>query len=165
MGTIMEGTIALTCVGDLEISAARSFDAPRQLVWDCHVKPELVRRWLLGPEGWTMTRCEIDLRVGGRYRHEMRHRDGREMGWGGVYREITVRESLVMTQLFDEDWTGGETIVSHAFVEQAGKTMLTMTTRYSSTAARDAALKSGMIRGMEAAYRRMDDILKEIARS
>jgi uncharacterized protein YndB with AHSA1/START domain len=69
-----------------------------------------------------------------------------------------------MTQAFDEDWTGGETLVSHTFAESAGRTTLTMSTRYSSTAARDAALKSGMTRGMEAGYRRIDDILATLAR-
>jgi uncharacterized protein YndB with AHSA1/START domain len=162
---LMDNTIELICVGDLEIRARRAFAAPRQLVWDCHVKPELVRRWLLGPEGWTMTLCEIDLRVGGRYRHEMRHRDGRAMGWGGVYREIGAPETLVMTQLFDEDWTGGETLVSHCFEEAAGRTTLTISTRYSSKPAREAALTSGMTRGMEAGYRRIDEILATFARN
>jgi uncharacterized protein YndB with AHSA1/START domain len=45
------------------------FNAPRELVWDCHTKPELVKRWMLGPPGWSMPVCEIDLRVGGAYRY------------------------------------------------------------------------------------------------
>ena len=160
---IMDATIELKTVGELEISSSRVFGAPRTLVWDAHVKPELVRRWLLGPEGWTMTLCEIDLRVGGRYRHVMRHRDGREMGWGGAYREVIAPDTLVMTQLFDADWTGGETVVSRSFVERAGKTTVVMTTRYASKAARDAAMRSGMERGMEAGYRRLDAILAALA--
>ena len=57
----------LTPQGDREIVIERDFDAPRPLVFDAFTKPELVRQWLLGPDGWTMPVCEIDLRVGGRY--------------------------------------------------------------------------------------------------
>ena len=155
----MTNTIELIRVSDVEGGGRRVFDAPRQLVWDCHTKPELVRRWLLGPRGWTMTVCEIDLRVGGKYRHEMRHKDGRAMAWGGVYSEIVAPEKLVATELFDEDWTGGETLVTQTFVERAGKTTLTMTVRYSSQGAREAALKTGMMEGMEIGYKRLDEIL------
>ena len=54
--------------GDSELVITRSFNAPRALVFDAFTKPELVKRWLLGPPGWTMPVCEIDLNVGGRYR-------------------------------------------------------------------------------------------------
>jgi uncharacterized protein YndB with AHSA1/START domain len=158
----MTNRLEILRVSDLEGGARRVFDAPRQLVWDCHTKPELVRRWLLGPDGWTMTVAEIDLRVGGKYRHEMRHKDGREVGWGGVYREIVAPEKLMMTELFDEDWTGGETLVTQTFAEHAGKTTLTMIVRYSSKQALDAALKTGMMRGVEIGYQRLDDILTSL---
>ncbi|MGH8210907.1 MAG: SRPBCC domain-containing protein [Steroidobacteraceae bacterium] len=55
--------------GDREVVITRSFNAPRELVWACHTRAELVRRWLLGPPGWTMPTCDIDLRVGGHYRY------------------------------------------------------------------------------------------------
>ena len=63
------GTLRLTTPGERELVMTRSFDAPRQLVFDAHTKPALVRRWLLGPPGWSMPVCEIDLRVGGKYRY------------------------------------------------------------------------------------------------
>lgn len=160
----MPHPLELWMPSDLEGGGRRLFDAPRQLVWDCHTRPELVRRWLLGPEGWTMTRCEIDLRVGGAYRYEMRHTDGREMGWGGAFREVVLPSRLVVTELFDMDWTGGETLVTQTFEEKPGdKTLLTMTVRYSSKAARDAALKTGMLKGVEIGYQRLDGILAELA--
>jgi uncharacterized protein YndB with AHSA1/START domain len=155
----MANTVEVFMVSDIEGGGRRVFNAPRKLVWDCHTKPELVRRWLLGPDGWTMTVCEIDLRVGGKYRNVMRHKDGREMGWGGVYREIVPQEKIVATELFDEDWTGGETLVTQTFAEHAGKTTLTMTVRYSSKQARDAAFKTGMMEGVEIGYMRLDGIL------
>ena len=63
---------------DLEIQVTRDFDAPRRLVFDAFTKPELVRRWLLGPPGWTMPLCEIDLRVGGVFRGGGDQHDERE---------------------------------------------------------------------------------------
>jgi uncharacterized protein YndB with AHSA1/START domain len=94
--------LTLTTPSDREILITRDFNAPRALVFDCMSKPELVRRWLLGPPGWTMPVCEIDHRVGGRYRYVWRNQtDGREMGMGGVYREIVPPEKVVQTELFD----------------------------------------------------------------
>ena len=75
---------------DREIRVTRDFDARRGLVFDAFTKPELVRRWLLGPPGWTMPLCEIDLRVGGAYRYIWRsEKDGSQMAVGGVFREVT----------------------------------------------------------------------------
>ena len=59
---------SITAHGDREIVVVRVFAAPRRLVFDAYTQPELVRKWLLGPNGWSMPVCEIDLRVGGRYR-------------------------------------------------------------------------------------------------
>lgn len=149
--------------GDREILITRSFDAPRTLVFDCHSKPEFVRRWLLGPPGWTMPVCEIDFRVGGRYRYVWRHGDGREMGMGGEFRDIARPERIVHTELFDQDWTGGETLATTVFTETGGKTHMAITIVYASRQARDGALKSGMTDGMEAGYARLDVLLVEAA--
>ena len=62
------GTLQVTTQGDREVRLVREFDAPRRLVWDCFTKPELVRRWLFGPDGWSFLVCDIDFRVGGTYR-------------------------------------------------------------------------------------------------
>ncbi len=81
--------LEITTPSDREIVMTRVFDAPRDLVFDAYTKPELLKRWLLGPRGWSMPVCEIDLRVGGAYRYVWRRDpDGNEMGMGGVYREI-----------------------------------------------------------------------------
>jgi uncharacterized protein YndB with AHSA1/START domain len=155
--------LKLTTSGDREIVMTRVFDAPRTLVWDCHTKPELVRRWLLGPPGWTMPVCEIDLRVGGRYRYVWRNEDGREMGMGGVHREIVAPERIVTTQLFDEDWTGGETVGTLVLTEEAGQTTLTNTVRYASKDVLEMVLKTGMEHGVAAGYDRLEEMLSESA--
>lgn len=155
--------LKLTTPGDREAVITRQVDAPRGMVFDAHTKPELVQRWLLGPPGWTMPVCEIDLRVGGKYRYVWKNTDGTTMGMGGTFTEVVRPVRIVATQLFDEDWTGGETNVSTEIVEKNGKSTITTTVRYASREARDAALQTGMTTGMEAGYERLEELLKEIA--
>jgi uncharacterized protein YndB with AHSA1/START domain len=155
----MKNTLKVIAKGDREIVITRAFDAPRQLVWDAHTKPELVRRWLLGPPGWTMPVCEIDLRVGGKYRYVWRNQDGTEMGMGGVFREIAPPERLVATEKFDQSWYPGEALDTSVFTEKGGKTTVTLTVLYESREARDGVLKSPMEEGMVAGYDRLEELL------
>ncbi len=113
---------AVKMSGDRAVVLTRTFNAPRRLVFDAHTRPELVRRWLLGPPGWTMPVCEIDLRVGGRIRYVWRGPDGSGMGMSGTYREIVPPRRLVHTEIFDEDWSGGEMLVTTEFAEKADAT-------------------------------------------
>jgi len=154
------GTLKLTTPSDREIAMTRVFDAPRRLVYDAHTKPDLVRQWLLGPPGWSMSVCEMDVRVGGKYRWVWRHdRDGTTMGMGGAYKEVVAPERLVTTEKFDEAWYPGESLNTLVLVEQGGRTTLTQTMRYESREARDAVLKSGMEKGVTASYDRLADLL------
>jgi uncharacterized protein YndB with AHSA1/START domain len=157
------GKLNLTTPTDREIVMTRIFLAPRSLVFEAHTKPELLKRWLHGPGGWLLTVCEIDLKVCGKYRYVWRHDDGRLMGMGGTYREIVPPERIVTTELFDEDWTGGETLGTLVLTERDGKTTLTNTMLYASKEARDNVLKSGMEHGVEASYVRLDGLLATIA--
>jgi len=159
----MSKTLSLTTPSERELRITRGFDAPRSLVFDCLSQPELVRRWLLGPAGWTMPVCEIDLRVGGRYRYVWRRPGRDDMGMGGVYREIVRPERIVQTELFDEDWTGGETLVTSVLTERDGATTLTTTVLYSSKEARDGALRTGMTEGVEASYDNLAQLLSSMA--
>ncbi len=153
------GTLKLTTPIDREIAMTRVFDAPRRLVFDAFTKPELVKHWLLGPPGWTMPVCEIDLRVGGAYRYVWRDANGKEMGMGGIYREIVPQERLVCTELFDEAWYPGESLTTTTLAEKDGRTTVTTTMLYVSQEARDAVLKSGMERGVAASYDRLERLL------
>jgi uncharacterized protein YndB with AHSA1/START domain len=152
----------VTLPSDREVRITRSFDAPRQLVWDCHTKPALVRRWLSGPPGWSLPVCEIDLRVGGRYRYELHGPDGMKMGFGGTYREIRQPEFISNDELYDEDWTGGGTLNSNTFAEAGERTTLTLNLTYVSKEARDAALKTGMSEGLEMSFQNLDRTLAEL---
>lgn len=157
------GRLNVEARGEREIYFTRLFDAPRKLVWEAHTKPEYVKRWLLGPGDWSMPVCEIDLKVGGRYRYVWRHADGREMGMGGIFREVTKPERIVTTEIFDEDWTGGETVNTTSFADHgAAKTTLTTTVVYATREARDGALKTPMAEGMESGYARLDTVLGDL---
>lgn len=154
------GSLKITAHGDRELVMTRVFNAPRRLVFDAFTKPELVRRWLLGPDGWSMPVCEIDLRVGGSYRYVWRRdRDGTEMGMGGVYREIVVPERLVSSEKFDEAWYPGDSVGTFVFVEQGAKTTVTQTMLYDSREARDGVLRSPMEGGVTASYDRLEALL------
>lgn len=148
--------------GDRELVMTRVFDAPRELVFRAFVEPELLRRWLLGLPGWEMTVCDVDLRVGGKYRWVWRHEAGQEMGMGGVYLEIKPPERLVSTEKFDDPWYPGEAVGTIELVEKDGKTTLMQTLRYESREARDAVLRSPMESGVEQSYSHLADLLAAI---
>lgn len=155
-------TLQIAAIGDREIVMTRVFNAPAHLVFDALTKPELVQRWLLGPDGWTMPVCEIDLKVGGAYRYVwQRTSNGKQMGSSGVFREIIVPQRLVFTERFDEAWYQGECLITSVLSEQAGKTTLTSTMQYASQETRDTVLKSGMESGVAMSYDRLAAIVEK----
>lgn len=150
--------LTVTTPNELEIAITRTFDAPREVVFEAHGEPELLRRWMLGPAGWEMTECAMERKANGSWRWAWRHADGRHMSIHGVIREWTPPVRFVSTQVMED--MKCETLVTHEFSERDGKTTLTMTTRYPSRQARDAALKSGMEHGAALSYERLDSILR-----
>jgi uncharacterized protein YndB with AHSA1/START domain len=154
------GTLAIAAKGDREITMTRRFAAPPALVFKAWTDPALLRRWLLGPPGWSMPVCEVDFRVGGVYRYEWRNDQGQSMGVGGTYREIDAPRRFVATERFDEAWYPGESLITVTFVDVDGETEMTTTMRYESTAARDGVLKSPMEGGVKQSYDRLAAILE-----
>jgi len=153
-------TFKLSTPSDREILVERDFDAPRALVFDAFTRPDLIRRWLLGPDGWTMPVCQIDLRVGGAYRYVWRKEStGAEMGMGGTFREIVPPQKLVITEKFDDAWYPGEAINTTTFEERSGVTTVRLVVTYESREARDIASRSGMERGMIAGFDRLEQVL------
>jgi uncharacterized protein YndB with AHSA1/START domain len=158
----MAHTIDVTTPSDREIRVTRVFDAPRSLVFDCHTQPELVRRWLTGPPGWTMPVCEIDLRVGGQYRYVWRNdADGSEFGFVGEYREVASPHRIVHTERFDgtDGGQAGDALCTLVLTEEGGRTTLTQTMRFPTPESRDQALQSGMTDGMGASYDRLEELM------
>ena len=157
----MKNTMNVTKSGDTDVVITRSFDAPRELVWDTMSKPELLKRWLFGPPGWEMTECVEDARVGGSFRWAWCGPDGAGMTMTGVYKEIVAPERAVRTECFEVGCGPqmGEQLTTLVLTEEGEKTKLTLTVRYPSKEAREGALASGMEHGMAAGYDRLDAIL------
>lgn len=155
------GALRVTTPSDREIVLTRVFDAPRNLVFDALTKPELLKRWLLGPPGWSMVVCDVDLKVGGAYRYVWRNADGTEMAIRGVYRQIIPPERIFYTESFDFgfDAQSGEVLATAVLTEQGGKTTLTTTILCESKEGRDAVLASGMEHGVAASYDRLAELL------
>lgn len=154
------GSLKVAAQGDREIVMTRVFAAPRRLVFDAYTKPELVKRWLSGLDGWSMPICEIDLRVGGAYRYVWRHdEDGTEMGMGGVFREIAKPERLVSTEKFDPAWYSGDALNTLVLTEKDGKTTLSQTMLYATQEARDGVLASPMESGVADSFDRLEKLL------
>ncbi len=161
----MTHQLEVTTRGDRELVITRAFDAPRSLVYDCFTKPELIRRWLWGPDGWSFKECTVDFRVGGKFRYVWQNQSGEIMGMGGTYTAIQPMQRIENTELFDEDWTGGETLNTLIFEDHQGGTLTTTIVRYNSKEIRDQVLESGMTDGMETSYRRLEKQVLEPARS
>jgi uncharacterized protein YndB with AHSA1/START domain len=157
------GALEITAAGEREIVITRAFDAPRHLVWEAHTRPELLKKWLLGPDGWELVVCDMDLRVGGKYRWVWRkEKIGKEMGMGGVYREVKAPERIVSTEKFDDPWYPGEGVGTLVLTEEGRKTKLVQTTLYESREARDGVLKSPMDEGLIASYDRLEKVLESL---
>jgi len=152
-------TVAITTPSECELSWSRRFSAPIGRVFEALTRPELVQRWLLGPEGWSMPVCEIDLKAGGRYRYVWRRdRDSKLMGMGGVFQEVSVPTHVSFTEVFDEAWYAGHATGSYRLIDEQATTLLVQTMRYESRAVRDEVLRSGFETGIEKSHQRLDDI-------
>jgi len=152
--------LSITTPSDREITMTRVFDAPRSLLFDALTNIALLKRWFGLFGGWSLAVCEIDLRIGGPFRFVWRNPEGVAMGMSGCYREIVVPERIVHSELYDD--YPGESLVTTLLDERDGMTTLTSTILYESQEIRDAALKSGMERGVTASYENLDRLLRTI---
>jgi uncharacterized protein YndB with AHSA1/START domain len=150
--------LTVSASGDREILMTRLLNAPRHLVFDAFTKPELIKRWLTGPPGWEMVTCDVDLRVGGKYRYVWRNAQG-DMGMGGVYKEIVAPERIVSTEKFDQAWYEGEAIGTLVLTPRGSGTLVSQTVQYQSKAVRDGVLKSPMESGVAYSYDKLEELL------
>jgi uncharacterized protein YndB with AHSA1/START domain len=147
------GVTRFATPSDTEIVATRLVEAPREQVFDAWTKPEHVRRWMLGPDGYTMPVCEIDARAGGAWHFVWRGPGGNEVGMRGEYREVAPPERLISTEHWGDPWP--ETLNAFEFVEDDAGTLIICTIVYPTTAARDAALATGVKEGMNDSFTRL----------
>lgn len=155
------GVTTVALASDVEVVVTRVVAAPRKLVWDAWTDPEHLPNWLLGPPGWTMPVCEVDLRPGGVWRYVWRKSRGEELEMTGVFKEVTPPERLVQTESWGADWP--ETLNTLLLAEEAGATTMTLKILYPSRGARDAALATGMKEGMDQSFARLDEYLGRAA--
>jgi uncharacterized protein YndB with AHSA1/START domain len=155
--SVNSGSFRVTTPSDQEIRLTRLFDAPRHLVFEVMTKAEHVRLWWgrLG-EGYSVPVCEIDLRVGGKWRFVNRHPHG-EAAFHGEYQEITPPSRLVFTEIFEE-FPDSVSVVTTELADEGGKTRMTATVRYPSLEVRDMVLKTGMSDGAAISYDRLEDL-------
>ena len=157
----------VTLPTEREVKVTRSFKAARPLVYRAYTEPELVRRWLLGPPGWSMPVCEMDVRVGGKYRWRWRSdENGDEFGFSGTYREVQAPAKIVHSEAYEPGTVGGgypgnDAIVTVTFAEEGGVTTMTTLIDFGSREGRDAAMQTGMTDGMEQSYQLLDKLLGE----
>lgn len=151
----------LEILSDQHVRITRLIEGPRELVWRAHLDPELMRRWMLGPDGWRMSVSEIDRREGGRYRIAWEPEPGTEgEGFGFDGEILLLDEPRRMVQT--EHMTGTDlptTTNDLSLYEEDGATLVTLLIEYPDAATRDAVLATGMVDGMEESFRRMERVV------
>ena len=158
------GSAVITLPADTDYLITRQFDAPARLVFKAFTTPELVKRWWGFPTSeWLV--CEIDLRVGGRWRYVVREGE-MEVGFNGEYREIAPPHRLVNTEMYEgvPDPRPEDYAVNTMTLEEAdGVTTMTVLVHHASREVRDMVLASGMEGGMQVSYDRLEDLVREDA--
>jgi uncharacterized protein YndB with AHSA1/START domain len=152
--TVTSNRARVTLPTEDQILITREFDAPRRLVFKAYTTPELVRHWWHANRG-EMTLCEIDLRVGGKWRYLMTACDGPEVGFHGEYREIVPDERIVSTEVY-EGAPDAEALDTVTFTGTGDRTTLTILVQHSSRENRDAQINSGMEEGLQDALDLLD---------
>lgn len=149
------------------VLVTRTFDAPKENVYKAYTTPNLVQQWMLGPPGWTMPVCEMDLKVGGEFNWRWSDEAQKnEFGFTGKFLEIAPDYKIVHTETYhpgNMKDAMGDSLVSVVFVEKDKDTStdMQMTIKYESKEVCDQALATGMTDGMEMSYQNLDRVLKK----
>ena len=146
---------------DRSVIITRVFDAPAHIVFEACSRPEHVKRWF-GPVGWPLTLCEMDFRVGGRYRFAMTGPDGvQNPPFSGTYLEIVPNRRIVYDNAFE--LPGAETMVMHFdFTEEDGRTTLTLNTLFASLAMKATHVGAGFVQGTGSGLSQLEELVAEL---
>jgi uncharacterized protein YndB with AHSA1/START domain len=159
--TPMKNRTTVERKSECELVVTRTFNGPARIVFEAWTKPELLKRWWAPKStGVSLLSCEVDVRVGGRYRFEFGLEGSEPMAFFGRYIEVTPHSRLVWTN--DEGDDGAVTTVT--FEEKAGKTLLVMHELYPSKEALDGAI-AGMEGGMPETFAQLDELLVTLGAS
>jgi len=147
-------------LSDQVLVVTRTFNGPARIVWEAWTKPDLLKRWWAPRSlGVSLFECEVDVRVGGKYRYVFGRDPKQAMVFSGTYTEVTPTTRLVCTQLFEPMRSAGEAIVTATFNERQGKTELVLHQLFPSKQALDGAIASGMEKGMRETYEQLDELV------
>jgi len=139
-----------------ELVITRTFDAPARIVFEAWTRPELLKRWWAPrSSGMSLVSCEVDARVGGRYRLEFAHAGSKPMVFFGRYLEVTPHSRLAWT---NEEGGDGGPVTTVTFEEKGGRTLLVMRELYPSKEALDAA-GTGAADAMSETFDQLDELL------
>jgi uncharacterized protein YndB with AHSA1/START domain len=152
----------VTLPSDEEILITREFDAPRHLVYRAWTTPELVKRWWTG-RGDELTVCEIDLRVGGRWRYAMAGPGGSEIAFNGVFSELVPDERIVTTEAFEGMPDAEPALNIITFAESGGRTAMELLIVVKSREERDMILATGMTEGAQMQFDQLDELASSLA--
>jgi uncharacterized protein YndB with AHSA1/START domain len=158
---INHASLTITTPTDREVVLTRTFDAPKNLVFDALTRPELLKRWMRAP-GRSFEVCDIDPRAGGQYRFVWRGPGKSDVGMHGAYREVTAQRRIVNTESW-EDWDAGESLVTTELSDQDGMTVLTVTTRFPSKQVRDDVLTAGLEANAAQTYDALEELLRSMS--
>ena len=151
--------LAVESRGEREFVMTRSFQAPRELVFEALSRPEHIRRWW-GVRSDTMTTCEVDFRVGGKWRFVLSNAGGGGCAFNGEFREIVRPERIVQTSEFEE-MPGHISLETMTLHEHLGRTTMTALCVFDTREDRDGMLASGMEEGVGESYDRLEQLLAE----
>ncbi len=154
--------MTLMTEGDTHILVTRRFAASPEAVYRAHTDPELIRQWLLGPEGWSMPVCICEARVGGRFRYEWTNGKGAGFHITGEFLEVNPSSRIVhVERMFLPDPTPDNHIETR-FDRDGEGTLMTMRMTLPDEQTRAAMLATGMEHGMEASYVRLEGMIRDV---
>ena len=156
-------TIITVEPGRQELFITREFDAPRELVFKAYTDPEIYAQWL-GPRGLTTTFETFEPVSGGRYRFNQKDKDGNEFAFHGVNHEVTAPERIIGTFEFEGLPESGHVVLETSRFEAlpGNRTRVMSQSVYQSVSDRDGMVQSGMERGVNEGYERLDEILEKL---
>jgi uncharacterized protein YndB with AHSA1/START domain len=143
-------------LSDTQVRVSRVIRGTVEQVWAAHHVPELLQRWMLGPDGWTMPVCQVAARVGDSYRYEWESVDGAQrFGFTGALLESAPPNRAVTTEQMI-GMEGPPATNEMTLTPVAGGTLLSLVITYPSAGVRDMVLATGMTAGMETSYARLE---------
>jgi uncharacterized protein YndB with AHSA1/START domain len=153
--------LTLKTVGDTHVVVTRHFAAPPEAIWRAHTEPELIKKWMLGPEGWTMPVCICDPRPGGKIRFEWTNGQGGGFYLTGESLEAVPYSRLVHVERMHLPDPTPDNHVETTFEPDGAGTLMTMRMTLPDAQTRAAMLSTGMEHGMEASYVRLESLLNK----